>query len=67
MRAAPRSWDDGMDGAALCHDLFGVCASAAHGTACVRFRCGPPRDAEGVVLCSLWTTRVLPSIVAGIT
>ena len=28
----------------------GVCASAAHGAACVRFRCGPPRDAEGVVL-----------------
>ena len=50
MPAAPRSWDDGRDGAALCHDLFGVCASAAHGAACVRFRCGPPRDAEGVVL-----------------
>ena len=50
MPAAPRSWDDGLDGAALCHDLFGVCASAAHGPACVRFRCGPPRDAEGVVL-----------------
>ena len=50
MPAAPRSWDDGLDGAALCHDLFGVCASAAHGAACVRFRCGPPRDAEGVVL-----------------
>ena len=47
---APRSWDEGLDGAALCHDLFGVCASAAHGAACVRFRCGPPRDAEGVVL-----------------
>ena len=31
--------------AALCHDLFGVCAGA-----CVRFRCSPPRDAEGVVL-----------------
>ena len=28
----------------------GLCASAAHGAACVRFRCGPPRDAEGVVL-----------------
>ena len=50
LRLAPRSWDDGLDGAALCHDLFGVCASAAHGAACVRFRCGPPRDAEGVVL-----------------
>ena len=50
MPAAPQSWDDGLDGAALCHDLFGVCVSAAHGAACVRFRCGPPRDAEGVVL-----------------
>ena len=57
MPAAPRSWDDGLDGAALCHDLFGVCASAAHGPACVRFRCGPPRDAEGLWCCSLWTTR----------
>ena len=26
---APRSWDEGLDGAALCHDLFGVCASEA--------------------------------------
>ena len=33
MPAVPRSWDDGLDGAALCHDLFGVCA--AHGAACV--------------------------------
>ena len=23
MRAVPRSWDDGLDGAALCHGLFG--------------------------------------------
>ena len=45
---APWSWDDGLDGAALCHDLFGVCACASgvNGEACVRFRCGPPRDAE---------------------
>ena len=51
LESFPRaSGDDGLDGAALCHDLFGVCASAAHGPACVRFRCGPPRDAEGVVL-----------------
>ena len=42
----PRSWDDGQDGAALCHALFGVCVSEVHGDACVRFRCGPPRDAE---------------------
>ena len=26
---APRSWDDGLDGAALCPDLFGVCACAS--------------------------------------
>ena len=45
--AAPRAWDDGLDGAALCHDLFGVCDSERHGAACVRFRCGPPRDASG--------------------
>ena len=37
MPAAPRSWDDGLDGAALCHDLFGVCASLAHGPACVLY------------------------------
>ena len=29
MRAAPRSWDDEHDSAALCHHLFGVCASEA--------------------------------------
>ena len=34
----------------LCHDLFGVGVSEAHGAACVRFRCGQPRDAEGVAL-----------------
>ena len=56
--STPRSSDDGLDGAALCHDLFGVCASEAHGEACVRFRCGPPRDARtGRACCSLWTTR----------
>ena len=69
MPAAPQSWDDGLDGAALCHDLFGVCVSAAHGAACERFRCGPPRDAERLRgwYCSLWTTRVLPSrsVIAG--
>ena len=64
MRAAPRSWDDGPDGAALCHDLFGVGGvSEAHGAACVRFRCGPPRDAEGVVL-QCCGPRVLLSVVA---
>jgi hypothetical protein len=49
-RGAAVVWDNGLDGAALCHDLFGVCASAVHGAACVRFRGGPPRDVEGVVL-----------------
>ena len=44
----PSAWDDKLvDGAALCHDLFGVCASATHGAARVRFRCGPQRDASG--------------------
>ena len=57
-RGRPRSWDDGLDGAALCHDLFGVCASAAHGPACVR-AFGAVRRAtdEGLWCCSLWTTR----------
>jgi len=64
MRAAPRSWDDGPDGAALCHDLFGVGFSESHGAACVRFRCGLPRDAEGVARYRLWTTRTVPSVVA---
>jgi hypothetical protein len=55
--AAPQSWDDGLDGAALCHDLFGVCVSATHGAACVWFRCGPPCDAEGTWCCGSWTPR----------
>ena len=51
MPAAPRSWDDGLDGAALCHELFGVCASAAHGPACVRaFGAARPRDRRGLVV-----------------
>ena len=41
---------DGLDGTALCHNLFGAFVSETHGAACVRFRSGPPRDAEGVVL-----------------
>ena len=55
LAAAPRSWDDKLDGAALCHDLFGVCASKAHHAACVRFRGGPPRNVED-------GTRVLQSV-----
>ena len=48
--AVPGAWDDGLDGAALCHDLFGVCASDTCGAARVRFRCSPPRDASGARL-----------------
>ena len=40
---APRVWDDGVDGGALCHALFGVHDDAVHGKRCVRFRCGPRR------------------------
>lgn len=43
--ASPAAWDDGLDGAELCHALFGVCDDAAHGPRCVRFRCGPRRTA----------------------
>ena len=40
LESFPRaSGDDGLDGAALCHDLFGVCASAAG-------RHPPPRTAR---------------------
>ncbi len=45
--AAPASWDDGIDGGALCHALFGVGDDAVHGACCVRFRCGPRRGAAG--------------------
>ena len=44
---APAAWDDGVDGGLLCHLLFGVDDSAAHGPRCVRFRCGPPRRGGG--------------------
>ena len=57
--AAARSWDDELDCAALCHDLFGVCVGEAHGTACVRFLCSPPGDAEDDVVLQLWTLRTL--------
>ncbi len=45
---APQAWDDGLDGGALCHALFGVDDDGAHGVRCVRFRCGPRRDAMGL-------------------
>jgi hypothetical protein len=47
---APQSWDDGVDGGALCHALFGV-GESVHGEACVRFRCGPRRDPSGRRMC----------------
>ena len=40
----PRAWDDGLDGGALCHALFGVYDDDVHGSRCLRFRCGPRRD-----------------------
>ena len=43
----PASWHDGLDGAELCHALFGVCDDDAHGARCVRFRCGPRCSASG--------------------
>ena len=39
----PRAWDDGVDGGALCHALFGVHDDEEHGARCLRFRCGPRR------------------------
>ena len=44
---APASWDDGLDGAELCHALFGVRDDDVHGARCVRFRCGPRGGASG--------------------
>ena len=38
---SPRAWDDGVDGALLCHLLFGVAEDRVHGASMVRFRCGP--------------------------
>ena len=37
----PASWDDGVDGALLCHLLFGVAEDPVHGRSMLRFRCGP--------------------------
>ena len=37
----PASWDDGVDGGALCHDLFGVDDDERYGARRLRFRCGP--------------------------
>ena len=46
----PASWDDGLDGAKLCHALFGVGDDDVYGARCVRFRCGP-RRAGGKRVC----------------
>ena len=35
----PNSWSHSVDGALLCHLLFGVRADAVHGAAMLRFRC----------------------------
>ena len=37
----PSAWDDGINAALLCHLLFSVRADSTHGTAMLRFRCGP--------------------------
>ena len=50
LAAPPQAWDDGIDGSALCHALFGV-EDGVHGEACMRFRCGPRRDVAGKGLC----------------
>ena len=44
---APSSWDDGVDGALLCHLLFSVRYDPAHGAAMLRFRCGPVPGQHG--------------------
>jgi hypothetical protein len=46
--AAPSTWDDGVDGALLCHLLFSVHDEpTAHGAAMLRFRCGPMHGQHG--------------------
>lgn len=37
----PKAWDDGILRGLLCHLLFGVDDNAEHGSAMLRFRCGP--------------------------
>jgi hypothetical protein len=45
----PVSWDDGLDGTALCHALFDVGRLDGEGTGAsgIRYRCGPQRDGAG--------------------
>ena len=45
--AHPRTWDDNVDGGALCHALFGVFDDPVHGAKRLSFRCGPRRRATG--------------------
>jgi len=45
--AHPRTWDDNVDGGALCHALFGVFDDPVHGAKRLRFRCGSRRRATG--------------------
>ena len=39
---SPTSWYDGLDGGALCHDLFCAYDDEVYGGKCMRFRCGAP-------------------------
>ena len=48
---APATWDDGVDGALLCHLLFSVHDDLAHGAAMLRFRCGPVHGQRGTNYC----------------
>ena len=41
------AWDDGINGGALCHTLFGVDDDVVHGVCGLRFRCGPRIDGSG--------------------
>jgi hypothetical protein len=42
--SAPATWDDGVDGALLCHLLFSVHDDPAEGAAMLHFRCVPCTD-----------------------
>jgi hypothetical protein len=46
----PDTWDDGVDGALLCHLLFSVHDDLARGAA-MRFRCGPVHGQRGTNYC----------------
>jgi hypothetical protein len=44
---APATWDDGVDGALLCHLLFSVHDDPVEGAAMLRFHCGPVHGQHG--------------------